>query len=51
LVSDRPPLSGPGGIKIGAKLITHGRTVAFQMAEVAIPRQLFQKILWLIAQL
>jgi hypothetical protein len=38
-------------IKIGAKVISHGRTVAFQMAEVAIPRQLFQEILRLIAQL
>jgi Transposase DDE domain group 1 len=35
-------------IKIGAK---DGRYVAFQMAEVAIPRQLFQQILWLIAEL
>jgi CHAT domain-containing protein/tetratricopeptide (TPR) repeat protein len=25
-------------IKIGAKVISHGRTIAFQMAEVAIPR-------------
>ena len=25
-------------IKIGAKVISHGRYVAFQMAEVAIPR-------------
>ena len=31
-------------IKIGAKVISHGRTVAFQMAEVAIPRQMFQEI-------
>ena len=28
-------------IKIGAKVISHGRYVAFQMAEVAIPRNLF----------
>jgi hypothetical protein len=28
-------------IKIGAKVISHGRYVAFQMAEVAIPRTLF----------
>jgi hypothetical protein len=26
-------------IKIGAKVVSHGRYVAFQMAEVAIPRQ------------
>jgi hypothetical protein len=38
-------------IKIGAKVVSHGRYVAFQMAEVAIPRQLFQEILRLIAQL
>jgi len=28
-------------IKIGAKVVSHGRYVAFQMAEVAIPRNLF----------
>ena len=38
-------------IKIGAKVISHGRIVAFQMAEVAIPRQMFQEILRLIAEL
>lgn len=38
-------------IKIGAKVISHGRYVAFQMAEVAIPRQLFADILQLIAGL
>ena len=38
-------------IKIGAKVISHGRTIAFQMAEVAIPRQMFQEILQLIAEL
>ena len=38
-------------IKIGAKVISHGRYVAFQMAEVAIPRQLFADILRLIAEL
>jgi hypothetical protein len=26
-------------IKIGAKVVSHGRCVAFQMAEVAIPRK------------
>jgi len=31
-------------IKIGAKVVSHGRYVAFQMAEVAIPRQMFQEI-------
>jgi hypothetical protein len=38
-------------IKIGAKVVTHGRYVAFQIAEVAIPRNLFADILRLIAEL
>ena len=38
-------------IKIGAKIVNHGRYVAFQMAEVAIPRHLFAAILRLIATL
>jgi hypothetical protein len=38
-------------IKIGAKVVSHGRYVAFQMAEVAIPRQIFREILRLIAEL
>ena len=38
-------------IKIGAKVVSHGRYVAFQMAEVAIPGQMFQEILRLIAEL
>ena len=38
-------------IKIGAKIVSHGRYVAFQMDEVAIPRQMFQEILRLIAEL
>ena len=29
-------------IKIGAKVVSHGRYILFQMAEVAIPRQMFQ---------
>jgi len=32
-------------IKIGAKVITHARYVVFQMAEVAVPKRLFQAIL------
>lgn len=32
-------------IKIGAKVVSHGRYVAFQMTEVAIPRNLFANIL------
>ena len=38
-------------IKIGAKIVSHGRYVAFQMAEVAISRNLFADILRLIAEL
>ncbi len=38
-------------IKIGAKVASHGRYVAFQMAEVAIPRDLFADILRMIAEL
>ena len=32
-------------IKIGAKVVTHARSVIFQMAEVAVSRELFQSIL------
>ena len=32
-------------IKNGAKVVSHGRYVIFQMAEVAIARQMFQEIL------
>jgi hypothetical protein len=32
-------------VKIGAKIVRHGRSVIFQMAEVAVPRALFQEIL------
>ncbi len=35
-------------IKIGAKIVRHGRYVTFQIAEVAIPRRLFAAILRLI---
>ena len=38
-------------IKIGAKVVSHGRYVTFQMAEVALPRQMFYEILSLIAGL
>ncbi len=38
-------------IKIGAKVVSHGRYVAFQMAEVAIPKILFADILRLIAEM
>ncbi len=35
-------------IKIGAKVVSHGRYVTFQLAEVAVPRRLFAQILRLI---
>ena len=38
-------------IKIGAKVVSHGRYVTFQMAEVAVSRQVFAEILSLIARL
>ena len=33
-------------IKIGAKVVRHGRCVTCQLADVAIPSALFIKILW-----
>ncbi len=38
-------------VKIGAKVVSHGRYVTFQLAEVAVPRELFRKILGLIDDL
>jgi hypothetical protein len=38
-------------IKVGAKVVSHGRYVTFQMAEVAVPRQMIADILALIARL
>jgi hypothetical protein len=38
-------------IKIVAKVVSHGRYVTFQIPEVAVPRQIFQEILSLIARL
>jgi DDE family transposase len=38
-------------IKIGAKVVRHGRYVTFQLAEVAVPRRMFAEILSLIARL
>jgi Transposase DDE domain group 1 len=38
-------------IKIGAKVVSHGRYVTFQLAEVAVSREMFAKILSLIARL
>jgi len=38
-------------VKIGAKVVRHGRYVTFQLAEVALSRQIFADILSLIARL
>jgi hypothetical protein len=38
-------------VKIGAKVITHARYTIFQMAEVAVPRDLFRCVLDMIARL
>ncbi len=38
-------------VKIGAKVISHARYTVFQMAEVAVPRDLFRRILDLIDDL
>ncbi len=38
-------------VKIGAKVVSHSRYVMFQMAEVAVPADLFREILCLIERL
>jgi len=38
-------------VKIGAKVISHGRYLVFQMAEVAVPRELFGRLSGRIASL
>jgi hypothetical protein len=38
-------------IKIGAKVVRHGRYITFQLAEVATPRTLFAEILGVIDRL
>ena len=38
-------------IKIGAKVVSHGRYVIFQLAEVAVPQALFRQILQRIRRL
>ena len=38
-------------IKIGAKVVTHAKYVVFQLAEVAVPRQLFAALLERIGRL
>ena len=48
MVADQPARET---VKIGAKVVSHGRYVWFQMAEVAVPRQMFAEILSLIGRL
>jgi hypothetical protein len=38
-------------IKVGAKVVCHAKKVVFQMAEVAVPRELFREILLAIERL
>jgi Transposase DDE domain group 1 len=38
-------------VKIGARIVRHGRSVVFQMAEVMVPRGLFRTILAAVAAL
>jgi hypothetical protein len=38
-------------IEIGAKVVSHGRYIAFQLAEVSVSRQMFAEILSLIGRL
>ena len=38
-------------VKIGARIVRHGRSVTFQVAEVMVPRGLFEKVLSVIAAL
>ena len=37
--------------KIGAKVVAHARSTVFQMAEVAVPRDLFRRLLEMIDDL
>ena len=38
-------------VEIGARIVRHGRYLVFQLAEVAVPRPLFEEILSRIARL
>ena len=38
-------------VKIGARIVRHGRSITFQMAEIIVSRVLFQHILGAIAML
>jgi hypothetical protein len=41
----------PKLVKIGAKVVHHARSVTFQLAEVAVPRELFAALLARIGRL
>jgi hypothetical protein len=43
--SGRSPPSARKLVKIGARIVRHGRYLVFQLAEVAVPRTLFAAIL------
>ena len=51
--SSTGPLTTPRDrlVKIGAKIVRHGRSIAFQMAEVMVPHALFRQVLTAIAPL
>jgi Transposase DDE domain group 1 len=38
-------------VKVGAKVVAHARSTIFQMAEVAVPRDLFRRILEMVEEL
>ena len=48
MVADNAPRKG---LKIGARVVAHARYTVFQMAEVAVPRDLFGRILEMIGDL
>ena len=48
---DAHDLAREGLIKIGARIVRHGRYLVFQLAEVAVPRPLFAAILQRIERL
>ena len=50
-MSERWPARARNLIKIDANVVGNGRYVMFRMAEVAVPRQIFQEILMLITPL
>ena len=50
LVCGRQPLRDKP-VKIGAKVVRHGRYATFRLAEVAVPRTLFADMLRLIGGL